>query len=1018
MPSRLLLTIAIAISLTGLYALYSVAMQTVIAVPVRSEEPAEDENYREAERPAENVRVATTHLPNRDWAAQSKYMLRAEQAFVYTEHWEPVQDNNKLIRFDQFAMIWISIDKEGNEQAVSIVSDHALLEFALAFDERAPNPGRVVRAVLEGDVEISGPDGLSVIGHNFIFDESELNLFTVNPVSFRFQSHCGSASRMTMKLIPAEGLPGKDRPHVYGIESIQLIANPSLPRNPHVYLEAQMPQGDEFKPVKVKCSGDLEYTVLTHTAVLSTDVIVWTGIKDKEDILECHRLTMQFTPKKRLQSDPSAEVKEKSEQEKRREKEFQHVETDLEFSWLLAESQFEAQGRRGPLVKIISREQKISASMGRLAYDAQTRSISMSCNELKPNSTERTPNVHVKINRSELKVPAIEVELQESTGEQISLKSLVCLGAGELFYVDEKTGKNLFKATWERQFSKTTDPETNLDLIELEDNAQFRQPDHYTALGADLIKIWLVPFNLASSVSQKGPASELKQPEPKRLLAVNRVGFLSPQLHIERTNELDIQFEEPDVAMNSNGVQPIGFTSISTENSVWPAVTNPDSANRSRPSGKTANTPTNPIVVSADRIGIRLRQIPGQQNPDVVAVNSDGKVSISLERLPGQKPTTLDGDRVRMSKPSENHEVIDVYGSPAVISDQKFKIEGREIHFNRGENRAKVKGAGLLQIPIPKDARIPGLEGATNRDLNVRWDESMTFDGLKSDFIGRVEAKLGLASMKCEQMKLCLMDRIEFQAASANTKPSIRGIECYEKVKFENATRVDKILVDKYRGEVAEFAWDQSTGIITAQGPGEIQVWRRQNVGKSQFSQRDTIQANRPIPVQIPEWDYTQIQFEGKLNGQIDGDLNGPSDRQVARIEDRVKVTHGPVRSPNDEVNPDDLPSKSGTIHCDQLEFVNHVASPRNPLEYRQLTGSGNAEIEGQVDGRRFTASAHEISFNGLNGLYVLRGTDKQNANLTEIGSGSIPGRRIEFNPATKLLKVERATGGQWSSGR
>ena len=198
MHQRLFYTLATAVSLTGLYVLYSVGMQTIIVVPIRAEEPIEDDDYGNAERPAENVRVAATYLPHREWAAKSKYMLRAEQAFVYTEHWEPVQDNNKRIRFDQFAMIWMTTDRQGLEQAVSISSDHALLEFALAFDEKAPNPGRVVRAMLEGDVEISGPDGLSVIGRNFIFDETELKLYTHNPVSFQFQSHRGSASRMEM----------------------------------------------------------------------------------------------------------------------------------------------------------------------------------------------------------------------------------------------------------------------------------------------------------------------------------------------------------------------------------------------------------------------------------------------------------------------------------------------------------------------------------------------------------------------------------------------------------------------------------------------------------------------------------------------------------------------------------------------------------------------------------------------------------------------------------------------------
>ena len=1031
MSNRLLYTLAIAISLLGLYALYSVGIQSLVVMPIRPEQPVDEDEYSEAQRPAENVRVAMTHIPeaNRDWAARSKYMLRAEQAFVYTESWQQVPDNNKRIRFDKFAMVWVTIDKDGQEQAVSIVSDHALLEFASAFDERTPNPGRVVRAVLEGDVKISGPDGLSVNGHNFIFDEAELNLFTVNPVNFRFQSHSGSASRMAMKLIPAEGPPGRDRPHVYGVESIKLIANPSLPKHRFVLLEVQMPQGDEVQTVKVKCQGDMEYTVGTNTAVFTKDVIVWTGPENKIDRLDCYKLTMQFVPKKRVASDDSLVASIKSDSEKRRENQYQSVERDLEFSRLLAESQFEAAGQHGQPVKIDSKSQSSKASMGRLAFDAQTRILSMS-------SKEREPFVRVIQNGSELNVPTIEAQLGDAAGEQVELASFICRGAGQLKYVDQVTGKLAFVATWQKQLSKKKDAETNLDLIELEENAHFGQPEHETGLLAELIKIWLVPITISSRTVGKGEPKSSSEPEPKRLLAQNGVALRSPQLRISRTNELDIRFAENDditpksvTQTGRSTLQPaswttrdstaIGFASIPPETggTLWPPIDIPqdDSTQRRRQPSKIV---MKPIVVSADRIGVLMRRIPGKQEPEVLEVESEGKVIISQERVPGEKPTTLDGDRVHIESQRASHELIHIYGSPAKIRDPKFKIEGKEIHLDRGRNEAKVGGAGRIQLPIPEQMRLPNLEGATSRDLNVRWDESMVFDGLEAKFVGRVEAKLGRASMECEQMTLQLMEPVAFQSTSLEVNPTVRMIHCSENVRFKNSTYEKKKLIDNYRGKVGEFTWNHSTGEVIAQGPGEIQVWRRLTAEGSSFDQGDTIQANRPIPVAITEWDFTRVQFEGKLRGRVGEKSGGGSDQQSATIEDRVKVTHGPVRSSTEEVNPDDLPSKAGTIHCDKLQFVNHPVSKHNPVEYRELIGIGNAEVEGQVDGRRFTAAADEIIFDGSKGLYVLRGWGKHNASLTEIGSATVPGRTIMFNPATRALSVAGATGGQWASGR
>ena len=1025
MFQRLVLTVVTAISLTMLYGIYSVAIRPVVVVPAKPDQSIEKDEYSEAQRPAENVRVAATYIPASEWAKKSKYMLRAEQAFVFTEHWRQEPGNDKRIRFEKFAVIWVSIDKEGNEQAFSIVAHEALVEFASAFDEKTPNPGRVVRAVLVGDVEISGPDGLSVVGQNFIFDETELNLYTLNPVHFRFQSHRGSASRMTMRLIPAEGLPGRDRPHVYGVQSMSLIANPSLPKNNHVRLEIQMPQGNELVPVNVQCDGDLDYTVATNTAVLTDEVIVQTGAKDKLDRLNCHKLTLQFTPKKR--NDMNATVDAKSEDQKKREKEFQQIESDLEFSWL------EAEGRQGQQVKIISNSQKAKAYMDRLTYSAETGTLSMS--SIGPRNV-----VTVLQNGSQLKVPTIEAQLGQASGNQISLDSLICLGAGELSYVDDKTGKLAFVATWQTQLSKTTDPETQLDLVELQDKAHFGQPELGTGLIAESIRIWLVPFKISSPAPGDSSAKEPPAPEPKRLLAQRGVALKSPQMQIHRTNELDIRFEDDDIESQAqaatgrqksrSGFRPasfvtyedhqVGFANIPVERNVSRSKSTERDSKNSKPgsSQNSLNPSDKPIIVSADKIGVRMRRLQEKQDPELIAVHSEGKVEISQERVPGEKPLELEGDQVDLENQSLNHEIIHIFGSPAKIRDERFKLEGKEIHFNRGENRAWVNGSGWMKFPIPNQAKIPGLEGAANRDLNVHWDEFMNFDGLKAEFVGRVEAKLGLAIMHCEKMEVQLLERLSFQSTTLESNPALKIIHCHENVRFENSTYFEKKLIDKYRGRVGEFEWNHSKGDVIAQGPGEVQLWRRQQKGSSGFAPKDTIQANRPIPVEIAEWDYTRIQFEGKLTGHVDGNLSGSSERQTATIDDRVEVIHGPVRLPNEKVDQDNLPSKAGTMRCDKLQFMNYPKTDRNPVEYRQLIGIGNAEVEGQVDGRRFTASADDISFDGSKGLYILLAHGKRNARLTEIGSSNIAGRRIEFNPQLRSLRGDQVIEGQGSQSQ
>jgi len=990
MFNRLVLTFATAVSLIGLYALYSVAMDRVVVIAIPPQQTVDE--FRDAERPAENVRVAATYIPARRWAyaTESKYMLHVDQAFVYTDSWSRDESSGKHIKFIPFAMVWVSTNKQGQEQAVSIVCESAQLEFAAAFDEWNQTPGRVVGAVLNGAVEISGPDGLAINGHHFIFSESGLSLLTTNPVSFRYQSHRGSAARMSMKLLAAEGLPGMDRPHVFGVESIRLIAGyPSDPKNPFQYvkLKAQLP--DDSKPVNVQCANDLEYSVDTNTAVFTKDVRVWHGKEKAYNSLNCETLTMQFIPKKAA-TEETAEAEPENPPTAEKSVEYQKLERNLEFSWL------EAVGAPGKKVQIHSDVQKMTAYLTRLTYNAESRVLTMS-------SEGPRDNVQIRRERSELLAPKIEAQF----GEKNSLETLICRGPGELKLVDEKTGRLAFQATWQKQLTKRTDDATRLDLVELESGAQFLLRDRLTGLGAELIKVWLVPtassgnmmFGAPATTSDESKAPET--PEPKRLLAQNEVVLKSPEMLIERTNELDIQFVDSP-----------------PDGSLGPPIEIPYEGNTKSPAipQMAANKSAVPIVVSADRIGVQLRRAAGSTQPASLSEGHfEGKVRVTQIRKKGERPLSLEGDRVDLQNEADKQEVVHLHGRPAIIRDRGYEIEGKDIFLDRGANRAWVSTSGTLKLPVPPETIIPGLDSNANRDLRIRWDESMNFDGLDAKFLGRVEAKLGMGTMRCEQMVVQLTERISFQSESFDTTPSVNTIHCHENVKFENSTYLDKKVIDTYRGHVSEFVLNLAKGEVTAQGPGFVQAWQRQQKKDSTLAAHDAIQANRPIAVEVAVWDYTRAQFEGKLKGSFDGQATGRTTRRRATVDDRVEVIHGPVEQPLEELNPDKLPSRAGTIRCDQLQLVNHLATEKNAKEYRELVGLGNAEVEGQVRGRWFTASADEISFDGSTNQYVMRAHGNHLVRLAGDGINGPPAKRVRFNPDTRKLDINGAAEGAGS---
>ena len=223
MFSRLLFTIATAISLTGLYAVYAVAIRPLVVIPDQLVVPPVAIDRADLHRPAENVRIAKTFLSDQPWTAESEYMLRAGQAFIFTRDWDRDGNDPRKVKFTPFAIVWLSTDKQGREQAISLASESAQLMFASILDDKhSTDPGRVIRAVLSGDVKVRGTEGLAIDGKQFIFDESAPSLYTNNPVRFQFGAHKGSGGRMHMSLIPAEGAPGKDRPHILGVRTIRL----------------------------------------------------------------------------------------------------------------------------------------------------------------------------------------------------------------------------------------------------------------------------------------------------------------------------------------------------------------------------------------------------------------------------------------------------------------------------------------------------------------------------------------------------------------------------------------------------------------------------------------------------------------------------------------------------------------------------------------------------------------------------------------------------------------------------
>ena len=1023
MFNRLLFTFATVTCLTGVYAGYAVVTRPLVVVPELPETSVDLSHHPVSRLPIENVRVAELFLPEQGWATQSPYMARSGQAFIYTQSVDH-QMGDARVRFTPFAMIWLQKDDEGNESAVTLVSDSALLKFASVFDHSKPDPGRIVGAVLDGEVQIKGPDGLAVGGKQFVFDESAPSLVSTNPVEFKYGPHQGRGRSLYVKLIPAEGPPGRDRPHVFGVRTIRVASgtDPLTRKFEPVQLDVRMPQQGQQKLVKVRCSGDMEYDVSRHTAVFSQSVVASSKTAGNGyDSLECDKLWLQFEPARTNVPEQFGkhDLQDKSPQA------FQKIETDLAFRSLTAE---------GQLVKVVSTQNSLRATMKRLVYDIVDRRLELS----------DPRDVYVAQKSSVLRVPEIEVQLTEAN----AVKEVICRGTGRLEMTRPESNDLAFVATWNRQLRKSTDATNGLDLIELQQRASFRQPGQQTGLGAELIRLWLEPLSVnlnagGDASSEPPPASE---PQPKRLVAENEVALVSPQL-LARTSSLNVQFESepvkspalgqfqrerlqlvvleeplehqterkpiiadaaPAVGAKQRLIQP---ASHSDRGSLGPPIPIPLSAD-SEPVGRSSLSKgamsTEPLEVTADNISVRMRLTVSKTPPELAEVETQGHVKVVQRHQNGESPLTAEGDRLTLQNRGESKEVVHLFGQPAHLRDRGLHVEGREVHLDREGNRVWVKGSGLLQLPVPPGTALESLGQATkDPDLDVWWQESMEFDGKVAKFIGKVRAELGLSRMCCELMDVGLSSRLSFSQPNLEQQPELGTVHCREDVTFENAAYQGNTMIRVQRGRVAEFKIERLKGSTFAQGPGQILVWQRGNGPQVPGGSRDVIQANRPINAVSALWNFTRVDFKGVMTGNID--------LQLSTFHGSVLIVHGPVDRPNDTIDSDHLTPQAGSMRCDKLQFAYRSKGPNQPTDYQQLVGWGNAQIEG----RGFYANADEISFDGSKDLYMLRAHGNQSAMIaqdTENGRrNEASGRRIEFIPKTQTVKVDWATGASGS---
>ncbi len=1052
--------------ITGFYSIYAMVLRPLVDPPGLNRPSVANDSVWAPPRPRQGEEMAKRYLVSQPWAAKAKYILRTEEAFIYFEEWDPI-DDDKAVRFTPFAMVWTKKDRKPDEEPTTIISDSAYVRFVRKFKLHSPDAGRVIGGALEGNVHIEGDKGMQIVSRNFAFSEESMKLWCNSHVDFAYGPHKGNGHGMQIELIPDEVARAKDKLAVKGFKTVRLRRDVSMdlefqdrasqnlvaqaePANP---IEEPKPSPKPEKPkpptiVKVRSSGSFEYVIETHLATFEDEVRVYQPTEPgKYNSLQADLMTLYFErkekPKPNQPPNPGPlavktvafETTEEASPPKKDE-EFQSIGSNLTFRRLVAV---------GQNVILRSETNDLIAMMHHLDYDAKSRLAKL---------TSRN-TVRVLQKQSEMHSPTIEL-LQEKGGGQVS--HFWAKGAGWMKSLDEKTQKLTFAAQWKKELRKLPDPRTGLDMIELESEALVRQPEDQFGLAADFIRLWLErrekPTEDSAQVNNPESDPTSGSMQPKRLLAIKDVAIINPDMQ-GQTQRLEVWFEPaplsqripapaPMIMSQGNGPQrsrnvltpavkqvrvnnsptvqtpqvvETALEGSSVEIPLAPPASNPESQ-RPDEAEKTgeAKPKDGPIEVVADLIRVKVLTYPGKQKSSVSEVWTEGHVQVQQQHVSGEPPLQMTGDRLHVKNRAKDDQIVTLWGTPAHVRDRGMHIEGREVFLDRTKNQSRVNGAGLLQLPVKRS-----LEGEVLKEpklLDIWWTEQMTFDGLNAKFFGNVRTVMnndGLRSnMRCEEMDVVLSKKVSFteSRSSQNRDPKAEGestaevarVFCKDGVEFDSYKYEESKLSEVRRGRFAEFAINQTTGDTSGQGPGWIKVWRRGRGKRASMTPNATVKANRALKPDSADWEYMRIDFAGTADGNLKQKFN--------TFKDRVQIIYGPVERSLMVVKLDELPKDAGWMRSQNLRITHHEPLKKEETGYIDLLATGNVELEG----RSFNARADSISYDESKGLYTLRSQGRQKATIwrqTQLGGdlSRADAQLMHFIPAKNILKLDQAIG-------
>ncbi len=989
MIARLTLTLIVTISLTLMYKLYNELVTPLVQPQYQALSP--EQLFSEPgvqQGPREHADMATKYLAHAPWAASAKIKFRHENLYIYCGQWE--QSDAQTMTFSPFAVIWKVDGKDGKpETCYSLETDQARLDFEEPVNLTEFNPNLLKTAELHGQVKLTGPDEMEVVGQNFIFERDAQHVRSDFPIKFRYDRHTGNSRGIEMELIPTDEFNPNPQLSFSGVKNVSFKT-----------MAMALAVDDNRPPAQVTCDGLMTYDITHQIAELAQNVQVRQQTHPQEfDTLTCNHLLLQFSQQLLTPSDPvpASESTNPAGSSK------------LGLERLFAEGNF---------VVIRSDHQQLTSAMETLEYRVHEKELIL-----------QSSNQPVTVNLAGTEIVCPKIQLWNN--DQKDLEAAQATGAGWIRHFDVDGQTPIAEVNWHEMMRLQPDqPPSNrltdryqprrYDRIDILGNAALTHHTQQALLVGQSMSFW-IERKPASSENSSANSSDVKRPPMSvrlhKMVAQNQVKLVSSQLDTT-TDLLELNFREEDFSPVSM-LDPVNQTtsSASSQSSTFPDPA--PSSGMTEPLLKTAISVTCRQIVGQVRLSPRLyasqqSSARPQDLVDLADLVAIGQVHMHQEKTLQSPPWSVSGAILHLENKGQFQQTIRLKGeiatrqqpaTPAIIEHDRIHLEGPELIFERDQNRCQSIGESMVQMPVNND--FEGNQLGQTSLMTIRCHESIDFDGQTGRFIGSVQSWLADGQIHCGELQAKLNRKIIFtQRLPQDAELKLQEVIAKEQVRVEMNHYQAGQLIHMLKGTMDQCAIDVISGQISGRGPGKVLTWNYNPPKADNSLSRLGVKANAPAKTDNKEWNYISLDFEGDFDGNLY--------RRLGTLNRRIRCVYGPVEKPLELLDRDNLPDNAGVLECDKMTGRLITEDWQGPF---QVTAEDNTELWGNL----FQTQSDILSYDSQTALFGLNSKQDRTVKIWIRAKRGAPydspfeAVGCKFGPENKTIEIDRMLGTQGS---